>query len=161
VCLLHFVQEQGITPGTLLSGGRVACVPEKCASLRNLLGSAALIDLTDPLGAGSPARLSVLTSFVQAGSPYSSVAALCQLAFLHELPPTLRPTRADDVASMINAYIAAFGRIDVLHNNVGIVELGGPVETTEASWDWVNDVNLKSMFLTCKQALPHVQRCQR
>jgi NAD(P)-dependent dehydrogenase (short-subunit alcohol dehydrogenase family) len=44
--------------------------------------------------------------------------------------------------------IAAFGRIDVLHNNVGIVEVGGPVETSEDSWDRVNDVNLKSIFLT-------------
>ena len=46
----------------------------------------------------------------------------------------------------------------MLHNNVGIVEVGGPVETTEESWDRVNDVNLKSMFLTWKQVLPHVER---
>jgi NAD(P)-dependent dehydrogenase (short-subunit alcohol dehydrogenase family) len=31
-------------------------------------------------------------------------------------------------------------------------------ETTEDSWDRVNDVNLKSMFLTCKQVLPHMAR---
>ena len=36
----------------------------------------------------------------------------------------------------------------MLHNNVGIVEVGGPVETSEESWDRVNDVTLKSMFLT-------------
>src|SRR5215471_13162949 len=65
---------------------------------------------------------------------------------------------ADDVAGIVNACIAAFGRIDVLHNNVGIVELGGPVETSEESWDRVNDANLKSMFLTCKQVLPHMER---
>ena len=67
-------------------------------------------------------------------------------------------SRASDVAAMISACIAAFGRIDVLHNNVGIVGVGGPVETTEESWDRVNDVNLKSMFLTCKQVLPHMER---
>ena len=65
---------------------------------------------------------------------------------------------AEDVAGMVDTCIAAFGRIDVLHNNVGIVEVGGPVETTEDSWDRVNDVNLKSMFLTCKQVLPHMAR---
>ena len=65
---------------------------------------------------------------------------------------------AHNVAAMVDACIAAFGRIDVLHNNVGIVEFGGPVETTEDSWDRVNDVNLKSMFLTCKQVLPHMER---
>ena len=66
-------------------------------------------------------------------------------------------SRADDVGAMINACVAAFGRIDVLHNNVGIVEVGGPVETTEESWDRVNNVNLKSVFLTCKQVLPHME----
>ena len=66
-------------------------------------------------------------------------------------------SQADDVSAMVSACIAAFGRIDVLHNNVGIVEVGGPVETTEESWDRVNDVNLKSMFLTCKQVLPHME----
>ena len=65
---------------------------------------------------------------------------------------------AHNVAAMVDACIAAFGRIDVLHNNVGIVEVGGPVETTGDSWDRVNDVNLKSMFLTCKQVLPHMER---
>src|ERR1700737_954973 len=65
---------------------------------------------------------------------------------------------ADDVAAIVDACITAFGRIDVLHNNVGIVEVGGPVETSEESWDRVNDVNLKSMFLTCTQVLPHMER---
>ncbi len=67
-------------------------------------------------------------------------------------------SRADDVAAIVDACIRSFGRIDVLHNNVGIVEVGGPVETSEESWDRVNDVNLKSMFLTCKQVLPHMER---
>ena len=66
--------------------------------------------------------------------------------------------RADNVAAIVDACITAFGRIDVLRNNVGIVEVGGPVETSEESWDRVNDVNLKSMFLTCKQVIPHMER---
>jgi NAD(P)-dependent dehydrogenase (short-subunit alcohol dehydrogenase family)/ketosteroid isomerase-like protein len=65
---------------------------------------------------------------------------------------------AADVAAITDVCLSAFGRIDVLHNNVGIVEVGGPVETTEESWDRVNDVNLKSMFLTCKHVLPHMER---
>lgn len=66
--------------------------------------------------------------------------------------------KAAEVAAMVEACMTTFGRIDVLHNNVGIVEVGGPVETSEASWDRVNEVNLKSMFLTCKYALPHMER---
>ena len=67
-------------------------------------------------------------------------------------------SKAKEVAAMVEACMKAFGRIDVLHNNVGIVEVGGPVETSEESWDRVNDVNLKSMFLTCKHSLPHMER---
>ncbi len=67
-------------------------------------------------------------------------------------------TRADQVEAMVAHCLDTYGRIDILHNNVGIVELGGPVETSEESWDRVCDVNLKSMFLTCKSVLPHMER---
>jgi NAD(P)-dependent dehydrogenase (short-subunit alcohol dehydrogenase family) len=66
--------------------------------------------------------------------------------------------RADDGAGIVGACIATFGRVDVLHNNVGIVEVGGPVETTEESWGRGQRRNLKSMFLTCKHVLPHMER---
>lgn len=58
------------------------------------------------------------------------------------------------VQSSVDAAVAEFGRIDILHNNVGITSQGGPVETTEATWDRVMAVNVKSMFLTCKAILP-------
>ncbi len=60
----------------------------------------------------------------------------------------------DAVAAMVAACVEAYGGVDVLHNNVGIVEVGGPVEISEESWDRVMDVNVKSMFLTCKHVLP-------
>jgi NAD(P)-dependent dehydrogenase (short-subunit alcohol dehydrogenase family) len=62
--------------------------------------------------------------------------------------------RAADVAAAVSACMKRWGRIDVLHNNVGIVALGGPEELDEADWDRVVRVNLKSMFLTCKHVLP-------
>ena len=65
------------------------------------------------------------------------------------------------VAATVDACLSAYGRIDVLHNNVGIASLGGPVELDEAEWDRVNDVNLKSVYLTCKYALPHMERAGR
>jgi NAD(P)-dependent dehydrogenase (short-subunit alcohol dehydrogenase family) len=67
-------------------------------------------------------------------------------------------TRADDCKRMAAECIAAYGRIDVLHNNVGIGTLGGPVELSEAEWDRVMNVNLKAMFLTCKYVLPHMEQ---
>lgn len=68
--------------------------------------------------------------------------------------------RSDDVAAAVDAALARYGRVDVLHNNVGILDVGGPVETSEESWDRVVDVNLKSMFLTCKHVLPLMQTQQ-
>ncbi len=59
-----------------------------------------------------------------------------------------------DVKAMVEHCVETFGRVDVLNNNVGILEIGGAVETTEESWDRVNAVNLKSMFLTCRHVLP-------
>ncbi|GLH81997.1 dehydrogenase [Bradyrhizobium sp. SSBR45G] len=65
-------------------------------------------------------------------------------------------TDAAAVTAMVEACIAAFGRVDVLVNNVGGSAPGGPVELSEESWDGQLDLNLKSVFLTCKAALPHM-----
>mgnify|MGYP001025135438 CR=1 FL=1 len=67
-------------------------------------------------------------------------------------------TKSSDCKSMVGKCIQAFGRIDILHNNVGIVEAGGAVESTEDSWERVINTNLKSMFLTCKYALPYMEK---
>lgn len=65
-------------------------------------------------------------------------------------------TKSDAVKALVDGSVARYGRIDILHNNVGIVEVGGPVEIPEENWDRVIDTNLKSMFLTCKYVLPHM-----
>lgn len=65
-------------------------------------------------------------------------------------------TDSGQVSAMVEAAVTAFGRIDILHNNVGIAEVGGPVDTSEESWDRVHDVNLKSAYLTSKYAIPHM-----
>jgi NAD(P)-dependent dehydrogenase (short-subunit alcohol dehydrogenase family) len=67
-------------------------------------------------------------------------------------------TSAADVAVMVEAATAAYGRIDVLDNNVGIAELGGVVDMTEAAWDRVFAVNLKGAFLTMKHVIPVMER---
>src|SRR5436190_18031719 len=63
-------------------------------------------------------------------------------------------TNAGDVTAMVEACRAAYGRIDVLDNNVGIALLGGVVEISEADWDRVLAVNLKGAFLTMKHVIP-------
>ena len=63
-------------------------------------------------------------------------------------------TRAQDVAEMVGACRDAYGRIDVLDNNVGIARLGGVVDLPEAEWDRVFAVNLKGAFLAMKHVIP-------
>ncbi|MFB6093032.1 MAG: SDR family oxidoreductase [Haloquadratum sp.] len=65
---------------------------------------------------------------------------------------------ADDVASFVDRTVEAFGSIDVLHNNAGIPQESTPVEeVTEATWDRIQDVNLKSAFLGAKFAVPRMR----
>ncbi len=63
-------------------------------------------------------------------------------------------TKDAEVRAAVEACVARFGRIDILHNNVGMAYLGGPVEMSEADWDKSVDLNLKSLFVTCKHVLP-------
>ena len=67
-------------------------------------------------------------------------------------------SKSSDCRSMVEKCIDAFGRVDILDNNVGIYVPGGPVEISEEDWDRVMNVNLKGMFLTCKYALPHMEK---
>lgn len=63
---------------------------------------------------------------------------------------------SEDVREMAERCVRQFGRVDVLHNNVGIVEVGGPIETEEESWNRVIAINQSSVFLTCKHIIPHL-----
>lgn len=70
-------------------------------------------------------------------------------------------TNEEDCREIARACVAEYGRIDVLHNNVGRSE--GDRETVEldaAMWDDLMATNLKGMFMTCKHVLP-VMREQR
>ena len=67
-------------------------------------------------------------------------------------------SEADQVRAMADACLDRFGRIDVLHNNVGIVAPKPTAEVSESEWDRICAVNLKSMFLTCRAVLPAMER---
>lgn len=70
------------------------------------------------------------------------------------------PHRADitveaEAKSIAAAGMAVLGRIDILHNNVGIGAGDGPPDAVdEIGWDRIFDVNLKGMVLTTKHVLP-------
>ena len=67
-------------------------------------------------------------------------------------------TQSQSVADMIKACVNKFGRLDILVNNVGGSKKGGPVELSEEDWDSQVDYNLKSVFLSCKHALPELEK---
>jgi NAD(P)-dependent dehydrogenase (short-subunit alcohol dehydrogenase family) len=57
------------------------------------------------------------------------------------------------------ACVDRWGRIDILHNNVGIGGGdAGVTRLTEEAWDRIFNVNLKGMFLTCKHVLPVMRK---
>jgi len=67
-------------------------------------------------------------------------------------------TDSASVKAMIDACLAAFGRVDILVNNVGGSAAGGPVELSEEAFDLQLDTNLKSVFLACKHVIPIMER---
>ena len=57
---------------------------------------------------------------------------------------------------MVASCVKAYGRIDVLFNNVGLQVIGGPLEVNEEDWDRLMRVNVKSMYLTCRSVIPQM-----
>jgi len=63
-------------------------------------------------------------------------------------------TNSADVKVVVDELLGAHGRVDVLRKNVGTTIMGGPPELSEAQWHTSLDVNLASVYLTCKHVLP-------
>lgn len=66
-----------------------------------------------------------------------------------------------DVQNVIRTAIAIYGRIDVLYNNAGVgfsspLSMSDILNTPEDDWDRVIAINLKSMYLCCKYAIPEM-----
>jgi len=70
-------------------------------------------------------------------------------------------TREATLAAAMAAAVERWGRIDILHNNVGVSVAGGDTpldELTEAVFDRVSAINLRGTIMACKHVLPVMRR---
>ena len=62
-----------------------------------------------------------------------------------------------EAQALVETTVATFGGLDILYNNAGVAPIGRDGFTaaiSEADWDWILRVNLTSVFLCCKYAIP-------
>lgn len=104
---------------------------------RLLAGEGMAIVVTDIDGAGADATANAITA---AGG--KAIGMACDIR------------KESDVQAMVEAGRAAFGGIDVLVNNAGLVKDRSLVKMDEADWNLVLDVTLKGAFHCCRAVLP-------
>lgn len=64
---------------------------------------------------------------------------------------------SEDVRNLVAQAVALEGKIDVLFNNAAINYYGKVTDTPEEAWDRVMSVNVRSVYLGCKYAIPVMQ----
>jgi NAD(P)-dependent dehydrogenase (short-subunit alcohol dehydrogenase family) len=70
-------------------------------------------------------------------------------------------TDAAQVDALVTRVVDRMGRIDVLHNNVGVASMGELATFDDAKWDRDMDVNVRSVFHTCRRVVPVMLAQQR
>lgn len=70
-------------------------------------------------------------------------------------------SKADQVRDSIERAVQEFGGLQSVINNAGMVQVKSLEECSEKDWDFVMDVNVKSMFLAAKYAMPHLRKSRR
>jgi len=68
-------------------------------------------------------------------------------------------TKDADVSHLVAFALAAYGDLDIVVNNAGTTHRNQPMlDVSEAEFDRIYDVNVKSLFLTARHAVPHMRR---
>src|SRR5258708_6075554 len=67
-------------------------------------------------------------------------------------------SKAADCKAMVQAALERYGRLDILDNNVGISVRADVLEVSEEDWDRVMAVNVKSIMLSSKYAIPEMKK---
>ncbi len=69
-------------------------------------------------------------------------------------------TKPAEIARMVEDARAAFGKVDVLVNNAGILHIASVEETPPATWDAMLTINLSSAFHAIRATLPMMKTCR-
>lgn len=88
------------------------------------------------------------------GASAEATASMIEEEGGKSLALTADVTDEDSVVAALASVTAAFGALDVLHNNVGVTVLGGVQALEREQWDRGLALNVTGAFLTCKHALP-------
>jgi NAD(P)-dependent dehydrogenase (short-subunit alcohol dehydrogenase family) len=67
-------------------------------------------------------------------------------------------TRTADCERIVDLALRRFGGVHILFNNAGIIRRSSVVELSEADWDRVMAVNVKSIFLMSRQVIPTMEK---
>ncbi len=67
-------------------------------------------------------------------------------------------TKESDAQRLIEVTVSGYGKLDILFNNVGGARGGTSLSVTVQDWDATFDLNLKSVLLVCKYAVPEMIR---
>ena len=87
----------------------------------------------------------------------ATAATIAEATRRHTLGLVADVTDADQVEAMVQAVVKEFGHIDILINSAGI-NIRKPIEEfDEASWDLVQNTNLKAPFLCARAVAPHMK----
>lgn len=134
----------------------------------SLQGKVAIVFGGGSVGGETNNGLAVSLAFAEAGAKVALIDANPDAVsgalerFKKDLPEAAVIGMQGDVTDpiaiekIVNQTLSEFGQIDVLHNNVGIARMGGPLEMSLEEWNLVMNVNLTSAFLTTKYVLPHM-----
>ncbi len=136
-----------------------------------LAGRTALVFGAGSIGPGWGNGKAAAVAYARAGATVVSIdtneaaaqetAALIRAENGRTLALTCDVTEMADVETCVRRALDTFGGIDILHNNVGHAGMGGPVDLTEDQWLREIDINLNSMFRTCKAVLPQMLKQKR
>ena len=67
-------------------------------------------------------------------------------------------SKAEDADRLIQETLRRHGQLDILHNNAGILVVGDVTTIPEAEWDRCISINLKSVYLVSRYAIPTMQQ---